>query len=376
MDNKPTPSTPSSAASTAPVAPAPTSSKRRVIAIAAVLALAALTVGGRMVWRGHYFVETDDAYLAGHLHPISARIPGVIAKVLVEDNQIVHAGDVLAELDPADQRVRIEQIEAQIAQVQQQIVQADAQTLQARASASGAAAQVLQSQATLLRTEQDAGRLSELYTKQMKAISKAELDAAVAARSAAAADLSARKDAATAAQAQIGASQAAREVLKAQIKVLQTQVKDAQQQLGYNHIVAPVDGRVGKRDMELGQRVQPGQQIAAIVQDQVWVQANFKETQLANLRPGQSVNVHIDALPDEHLVAKLESFAPASGNQFSLLPADNATGNFTKIVQRIPVKVIFAPADLQRLAGRMAPGMSAVVDIDLRQSSSSSSKQN
>jgi len=376
MDNKPTPSTLSSAAAAAPAAPAPTSSKRRVIAIAAMLALAALTVGGRMVWRGHYFVETDDAYLAGHLHPISARIPGVIAKVLVEDNQIVHAGDVLAELDPADQRVRIEQIEAQIAQVQQQIVQADAQTLQARASASGAAAQVLQSQATLLRTEQDAGRLSELYTKQMKAISKAELDAAVAARSAAAADLTARKDAAFAAQAQIGASQAAREVLKAQIKVLQTQVKDAQQQLGYNHIVAPADGRVGKRDMELGQRVQPGQQIAAIVQDQVWVQANFKETQLANLRPGQSVEVRIDALPDEHLVARLESFAPASGNQFSLLPADNATGNFTKIVQRIPVKLTFAPADLQRLAGRLAPGMSAVVDIDLRQASSSAVKKN
>jgi len=368
MDSKPTPATLASAVPAAAPAPA---SKRRVIVIAALLALAALGVGGRMVWRSHYFVETDDAYLSGHLHPISARIPGVIAKVLVEDNQIVHAGDVMAELDPADQHVRLEQIEAQIAQVQQQIAQADAQTLQARASASGAAAQVQQAQATLLRTEQDASRMSELYTKQMKAISKAELDAAVAARSSAAADLTARKDAATAAQAQIGASQAAREVLKAQIKVLQTQAKDAQLQLGYNRIVAPVDGRVGKRDMELGQRVQPGQQIAAIVQNEVWVQANFKETQLAHLRPGQTVDVRIDALPDEHLVGKLDSFSPASGNQFALLPADNATGNFTKIVQRIPVKVMFAPADLQRLAGRLAPGMSAVVDIDLRQSSSS-----
>ena len=366
QDQSPTPAP----SATAPAAPA---SKRRVLAIAAVLALAALGVGGRMVWRSHYFVETDDAYLAGHLHPISSRIPGVISKVLVEDNQFVHAGDVLAELDPADQRVRVEQIEAQIAQVQQQIAQADAQTAQARASASGAAAQVLQAQATLLRTEQDASRLSELYTKQMKAISKAELDAAVAARSSAAADLAARKDAATAAQAQIGASQAAREVLKAQVKVLQTQAKDAQLQLGYNRIVAPVNGRVGRRDMEVGQRVQPGQQIAAIVQDEVWVQANFKETQLAKLRPGQQVDVRIDALPDEHLVGRLDSFSPASGNQFALLPADNATGNFTKIVQRIPVKVIFAPADLQRLAGRLAPGMSTVVDIDLRQSSS---KQN
>lgn len=360
MDDKPT--TPSQA----PAASAP-GSKRRVLVIASLIAIAALGVGGRMVWRSHYFVETDDAYLAGHLHPISSRIPGTIAKVLVDDNQYVHAGDVIAELDPADQHVRVEQIEAQIAQAQEQIAQADAQTAQARASASGAQAQVAQAQATLLRTQQDATRLSELYTTQMKAISKAELDAAIAARSSAIADLAARKDAVTAAQAQIGASQAARDVLKAQIKVLQTQDKDAQLQLGYNRIVAPTDGRVGKRDMEVGQRIQPGQQIAAIVQDDVWVLANFKETQLAHLRPGQEVGVNIDSLPDEHLVGRLDSFSPASGNQFALLPADNATGNFTKIVQRIPVKVTFSDADIKRLSGRLAPGMSAVISVDLRQ---------
>jgi len=351
---------------TVPAAPAPTS-KRRIIVIASVLALAALGLGGRMVYRSHYFAETDDAYLTGHVHPISARIPGVISKVLVEDNQYVHAGDVLAELDPADQHVRVEQIDAQIAQAQQQLAQADAQIAQARASASGAQAQVLQSQATLTRTQQDATRLSELYTAQMKAISKAELDAAVAARTSAAADLQARKDAVGAAQAQVGAAQAARKVMEAQIKVLQAQAKDAHLQLGYNRILAPVDGRVGRRDMEVGQRVQPGQQMAAIVQDQVWVQANFKETQLAGLKPGQDVEVKVDALPGEHLVGKLDSFSPASGNQFALLPADNATGNFTKIVQRVPVKVTFSDADLKRLTGRLVPGMSAIVEIDLRQ---------
>jgi len=360
MDDKP--STPPQAAAAATPA-----SKRRVLVIAGLIALVALGVGGRMVWRSHYFVETDDAYLAGHLHPISSRIPGTIAKVLVNDNQIVHAGDVIAEFDPADQRVRLEQIEAQIVQVQQQVAQADAQTAQARAAASGAQAQVLQSQATLLRTQQDAARYSELYTTQMKAISKAELDAAIAARASATADLAARKDAVTAAQAQIGASQAARNVLMAQIKVLQTQAKDAQLQLGYNRIVAPVDGRVGKRDMEVGQRVQPGQQLAAIVQDDIWIQANFKETQLAKLRPGQDVEVSIDALPAETLVGRLDSFSPASGNQFALLPADNATGNFTKIVQRVPVKIVFTPADTKRLSGRLAPGMSAVISVDLRQ---------
>jgi len=363
MDNKPSPA----ALAAATAAPAPTSSRRRIVAIASLLAIAALGLGGRMVWHGHYFAETDDAYLTGHVHPISSRIPGVVSKVLVQDNQYVHAGDVLVELDPADQRVRLEQIEAQIAQAQQQLAQTDAQIAQARASASGAAAQVLQSQATLTRAQQDATRLSELHNAQMKAISKAELDAAVAARASAAADLQARKDAVGAAQAQVSAAQASRQVMQAQIKVLQVQAKDAQLQLDYNRIVAPVDGRVGKRDMELGQRVQPGQQIAALVQDEVWVQANFKETQLAGLRPGQAVNVKIDALPNEHLVGKLDSFSPASGNQFSLLPADNATGNFTKIVQRIPVKVTFSDADRKRLSGRLAPGMSAIVEIDLRQ---------
>lgn len=367
MDNN-TQAAPTKPQSTPPAGPP---SKVRVLVAASLLAVAALGAGGRMLWRSHYFAETEDAYIVGHVHPISARIPGVIAKVLVEDNQIVKAGDVLAELDPADQHVRVEQIDAQIAQAQQQVAQADAQIAQAHASASVASAQVLQSQATLLRTEQDATRLSQLYNTQMKAISKAELDAAIAARTSAAADVTARKDSVTAAQAQIVAAQAARDVLKAQVKVLQTQAKDAQLQLGYNRIVAPISGRLGKRDMEVGQRIQPGQQLAAIVQNDVWVQANFKETQLAGLRVGQAVELNVDALPGEHLVGRLDSFSPASGNQFALLPADNATGNFTKIVQRIPVKVTFAAEDLKRLDGRLTPGMSTVVDIDLRQANNS-----
>ncbi|RZL04407.1 MAG: HlyD family secretion protein [Rubrivivax sp.] len=343
-------------------------SKVRVYGVLGVLILAGLGFGGRMYWRSQNFVETENAYLAGHVHPISARISGVVTKVLVDDNQVVKAGQVIAELDPADQGVKLEQIQAQIASVEQQMLQADAQTAQARASASAAQAQVAQAQAQSLRAQQDAERYGQLYNTQMKAVAKSELDAANAARTGALADVAARKDAALAAQAQVGAAQSAREVLKAQIKVLQAQAKDARLQLGYNTIVAPVGGRLGKRNIEVGARVQPGQQLAAIVEDKVWVTANFKETQLAGLKPGQEVDVAIDALPGEHLKARLDSFSPASGNQFALLPADNATGNFTKIVQRVPVKLTFADADLQRLAGRLAPGMSAVAEVDLRQS--------
>jgi membrane fusion protein, multidrug efflux system len=355
------------AAPAAPSAPGKTPPNKRVLFVVGLIALAALVTGGRMWYRSHYFVETDNAYVTGHVHPVSARIAGVVTRVLVDDNQPVKAGDVIAELDPADQRVRIEQIEAQIASVQQQVAQSGAQLAQSRAQAQAAQAQVAQAQAQALRAKQDAERFGQLYTDQMKAVSKAEVDAANAARAGAIADVAARRENAQAAQAQIAAANAAQDVLKAQVRVLQAQLKDAQQQLGYNRIVAPVAGRIGKRSVEVGARVQPGQQLAAVVEDDVWVTANFKETQLAGLQPGQAVNLQVDALPGQHLVGRVHSFSPASGNQFALLPADNATGNFTKIVQRVPVKITLDPADIKRLSGRLAPGMSVTAEVPLTQ---------
>jgi membrane fusion protein (multidrug efflux system) len=359
------------AAQTAPVAPAapaaPAKSNRRVLVIAAIVALAALAAGGRMWYRSHYFVETENAYVAGHVHPVSARISGVVTKVLIDDNQIVKEGDVIAELDPFDQHVKVEQIQAQIASAEQQVLQSDAQIAQVQAQASGAAAQVAQSEAQLVRAKQDAERYGQLYNSQMKAVSKAELDAAVAGRASAAADLAARKDSATAAKAQINAARSARDVLKAQVSVLRVQLKDAEQQLAYNKILAPVGGRIGKRTIEVGQRVTAGQQLTAIVQENVWLTANFKETQLAGLKPGQEVKVTIDAIPGKDLIGKVDSFAPASGAQFALLPADNATGNFTKIVQRVPVKITFKPEDVKALSGRLVPGMSAIAEVAINQ---------
>jgi membrane fusion protein (multidrug efflux system) len=350
----------------APAVAAATPPNRRVLVIASLIALAAIGAGARMWYRSHYFVETDNAYVAGHVHPVSTRISGVVSKVLIEDNQWVKEGDVIAELDPFDQRVKVEQIQAQIATAEQQVLQAGAQIAQVNAQASAAAAQVAQSQAQLLRAQQDAERYGQLYNSQMKAVSKAELDAANAGRSSAVADLAARKDSVVAAKAQISAATSARDVLNAQVKVLRVQLKDAEQQLAYNRVLAPVSGRIGKRTLEVGQRVQPGQQLTAIVQDNVWLTANFKETQLAELKVGQPVNVSIDAFPGRELVGRVDSFAPASGAQFALLPADNATGNFTKIVQRVPVKITFKPEDIKALSGRLAPGMSAIAEVDLK----------
>ncbi|RSZ57677.1 HlyD family secretion protein [Massilia atriviolacea] len=359
------PSTP--AAVPAVAAPAATPPNWRVRGVLALIAVAAIGAGGRMWYRSSHFVETENAFVSGHVHPVSARISGVVTKVLVDDNQSVKAGDVIAELDPADQRVKVEQIQAQIASAQQQVLQADAQVEQVRAQAAAASAQVVQSEAQLTRAKQDAERFGQLYNAQMKAVSKAELDAANAGRAGAVADVSARRGTVVAAQAQITAASAARDVAKAQIKVLQTQLKDAQQQLAYNRILAPVEGRLGRRSVEVGARVQPGQQLAAIVQDDVWITANFKETQLADLQPGQAVHVVIDAMPKHPLVGRIDSFSPASGNQFALLPADNATGNFTKIVQRVPVKIVLRAEDVKALNGRLVPGMSALAEIELGQ---------
>jgi membrane fusion protein (multidrug efflux system) len=280
---------------------------------------------------------------------------------------MVKAGDVLALLDPADQAVRVEQIQAQIASMEQQVKQSDAQLLQVRAQAGAAGAQVRQAEAQLLRARQDAERFGQLYNDTMKAVSKSEVDASSAARAGAVADVAARRDNAAAAQAQIGAAEAGRDVLKAEIKVLQAQLKDARQQLAYNSIVAPVAGRIGRRSVEVGARVQPGQAMLAVVEDNVWVVANFKETQLGGLTPGQAVSLEVDALPDHHLVGRVDSFSPASGNQFALLPADNATGNFTKIVQRVPVKITLDPQDVKKYAGRLVPGMSVVAEVRLNQ---------
>ena len=360
-------SPPLAAVPDAAVPPAATPPNWRARAILALIVIGALGFGGKMYYHATHYVETDNAYVSGHVTPVSSRIAGVVTKVLVEDNQLVKAGDVIAELDPADQGVRVEQIEAQIGSAQQQVLQADANVAQVTAQAGAAAAQVAQSQAQLVRANQDAERFGQLYNDTMKAVSKAEVDAANAGRASATADLAARRGNVLAAQAQIVAAAAARDVAKAQIKVLQAQLKDAKQQLGYNKIIAQVDGRLGRRSVEVGARVQPGQQLAAIVQPNVWVTANFKETQLAGLVPGQSVKIVVDALPKQPLTGRLDSFSPASGSQFALLPADNATGNFTKIVQRVPVKITLRPEDIAALRGRLVPGMSAMAEIELDQ---------
>lgn len=337
------------------------------------IVVVAVLIGARMWWRGHYFEETDNAYLDGNVTIVSPRIAGTVGKVLVKDNQRIQAGELLVELDPADHQIKVDQILAQIAQVDAQIAQVNAQVEQAQAETASTEAQVARTTAQSTRAQTDAERYTSLYAADAKAVSRQEVDTALATRDSASSDLRAQNAQVLASRAKMASVQSSRLSWQAQKKVLEAQLQDARLQLGYNKLIAPVSGRVGKKNIEVGGRIQPGQQVLAIVQDGVWITANFKETQLAGLVPGQQAHVRIDAIPGQHFTGHVESFAPASGAHFSLLPPDNATGNFTKIVQRIPVKIMLDPASAKAFSERLAPGMSAVVEIDLRQAQPASS---
>ena len=351
----------------AAAANAPRSGPRwRLLAVGAVVVLAAAAFGARLWWLNTNFADTDNATVSGHVHPVAARVAGVVVEMNMQDNQKVSAGTPLLRLDGGDAQVQIERIKAQLLAADASIAGSVAQIAQARAQAAAALAQVAQSQATLARTEQDAARNQRLFGAELRAVSRQEVDASTAARDVASAELAARRAAASAAEQTITSAQAAREAAVAQKAALAAQMKDAQLQLGYTTLAAPSEGRIGKRTVELGQRVQPGQQLAAVVQGEVWVTANFKETQLARMKAGQRASVHLDAFPGREFTAHVESFAPASGATFALLAPDNATGNFTKIVQRVPVKLVFDAKDLAGIAERVVPGLSATVSVDLR----------
>jgi membrane fusion protein (multidrug efflux system) len=356
--NAPTPASP-------PAAPARSGPPRRLLVIGALVLLAALGFAARLWWLSEHVAETDNAFVAGHVHPVSSRLGGVVLQVQAEDNASVKGGQPLLVLDPADQQVQIERLKAQIAQVQAQIAGNGAQIAQARAQAAATQAQTAQAAALLARGERDLERAQKLYGGELRAVSRQELDAATATRDAATADVHARQAAVSAAQEQVKGAAAARDAAVAQQAVLQAQLKDAQQQLGYTTVPAPAAGRIGKRNVEVGQRVQPGQQLMAVVQEDVWITANFKETQLTRMKEGQGASVKIDAFPGQVFHARVQSFAPASGASFALLPPDNATGNFTRVVQRVPVKLVLDAADAAAFKGRLVPGLSATVAVDI-----------
>jgi membrane fusion protein (multidrug efflux system) len=292
---------------------------------------------------------TDDAYVTGHVHTIAARVTGTVAEVLVQDNQFVRAGQKLATLDTRDFDVRV-------ALERSRIRQTHAEQEKARAMIMQASAAIVAAAADAKRAELDFSRARELMRETPRGLSQQEYDATDSARKSAAARV-------LEARAQRALSEATLASASAMEAQGQSNLRDAALQLNYTDIVAPVDGFVGKKAVETGQRILAGQALLAIVERDVWVVANFRETQLTHMHVGDSVKLHLDALPDKTFRGHIDSFAPATGAQFALLPPDNATGNFTKVLQRVPVKILF---DGQVTANPLiVPGMSVTATLSM-----------
>lgn len=483
--------------------------------IFAALGIGAIATAGNFGYNYWQFAstheETDNATVAGHIINVSSRINGTVANVLVDDNQQVQAGQVLAKLDPRDFDVKVQssqaaleaarrqaaaaqanialasqtteaktataqgdvsaaqaaistaqaaveeaetgvpaaeatlkqaeagipQAQATLAAAQAAVPQAEAGVQEAQAGIAAAQAQLAQTQANLEKAQTDYNRYQALY--QQGAIAGQQLDTAKAAFNVAQAQRDAAQQGilqaqARVAQAQQGVAAAQAQVAQARQNVVrataqvaearegvtsarakivqakegvasaraklaasrgglqqataggqQTQVnrsqyeaaqaaiaqseaalKDAQLQLSYTDITAPVAGRIGRKSVEIGQRLQTGTPLMAIVSNQNWIIANFKETQVERMKLGQEVEIKLDAFPHHTFKGKVDSFSPASGSEFALLPPDNATGNFTKVVQRIPVKIVFDPESIQGYESRISPGMSSVISVDVK----------
>lgn len=358
-----------SAESAAKVAPASEarSGKRAMIlrGVAAAVLLSAAVYGYHYWTVGRFIVSTDDAYVGAYMSMVSPKIAANVVDVPVIDNETVKAGDVLVRLDDGDYKLALEQAQTKLATQKAAITTFDAQIRSAEAAINQARAQLDANRANLTRAEADFERTSTLAQRDFS--SKSALDAARAARDSAKAQLQSQEAAITSAEANVSVLTAQKTQAEQLAKELDVAVAKAERDLSFTVIRAPFDGVVGNRNVQVGDYVTPGKRLAAVVPlDKIYVDANLKETQLANVKPGDEASVRVDALDGATLKGTVESVAPASGSQFSLLPPENATGNFTKIVQRVPVRIAI---DTGEAKGKLRPGLSVVVDIDTRANS-------
>jgi membrane fusion protein (multidrug efflux system) len=333
----------------APIPRTPRRNPFRMIMVVVLLA-AGLAWGVRYASHMLTHAETDDAYITGYVHQVTPHVGGTVSEVLVDENQKIKTGDVLFKLDPRDNEAKVRQAEAQLAQSNALIEFTNAEIANTQAK-------IDQAQAQFTKARLDFDRERDLV--RTKVASQQEFDNAKAAFDTNNASLLASK-------ASLAAMDAGLLVAEAQRQNSQTALDNAKLQLSYDTITAPTSGLTSKRTAELGAYVQPGQSLIAIVEPDVWIEANFKETQLARMRSGQRAEITIDAIPGHEFTGTVESISPASGAQFAMLPADNATGNFTKVVQRVPVKIHLDPEGIRGFEERLRPGLSSVVSVDVK----------
>jgi membrane fusion protein (multidrug efflux system) len=351
-----------------PQAPAAPPARRRrlrlLAALAAALLLGAGAYYGQYWWtQGRYLVSTDDAYVGAKNATLSPKVSGYISEVAVEDNAEVAAGDVVARIDDGDYRLAVQNAADQIGIQQATIDRLGRQTTAQIAAVDQAKAQLASAKAGATRAQLELKRQQDLAARQIN--SRQALEQAEANAEQAVASVQAAEAAITAASANVDVLKAQQEEARRTLQQYQTALAKAQRDLSFTVIKAPFDGVIGNRAVQVGDYVQPTQRLASLVpMDAVYIDANFKETQLAGLKPGQPVSIRVDALPDRTLEGRVASLAPASGSVFSLLPPDNATGNFTKIVQRLPVRIL-VPADVAEQSV-LRPGMSVIVSVNTK----------
>ena len=335
-----------------------------LLAGAGLIAVAGAAEFGTNYWTiGRFQESTDDAYIKADTTVVAPKISGYLREVLVADNQPVKAGQPLARIDDRDYAVAVGQAKADVAAAQADIENVAASLDEQQAVIAQAHSTVGVDKANLTFTQQDNDRYATLartgagsVQNEQQAVSRLQIALSTVQRDSAAVVAAERRS------AMLRAQLAKAEAVLAHDRAVEEQ---AELNLSYTMIVAPVDGVVGNRSLRIGQYVQAGTQLMAVVPTSgVYVVANFKETQLTGVRPGQKVSVSVDMFPGTKVTGHVDSIAPASGQEFALLPPDNATGNFTKIVQRIPVKITLDAGD--PLAGMLRPGMSVTPVVDTK----------
>ena len=353
-------------ATAAPSAPAPAPRrfvKRAVLALGLLAGGAAAAYYGHDYWTtGRFLVSTDDAYVKADSTIVAPKVSGYLAEVLVADNQSVKAGQVLARIDDRDFRAALDQARADVAAAQASIHNLGAQIDLQGSEIAQAKAQIASTQASLTFAQQDAARYHDLMNTGAGTVQRAEQTEAL--RAEAAAQLARDQAALSSAERRIVVLKTAREQAEAQADRARAAAHQAELNLSYTAIAAAVDGMVGARSLRIGQYVTAGTQLMAVVPlHAVYIVANFKETQITNVRENQPVDVEVDTFPGVKFRGRVDSLSPASGLEFALLPPDNATGNFTKIVQRIPVKIAF---DDPAIGSLLRAGMSVEPTIDTK----------
>lgn len=368
---RPQPTTPPPAARqpAAETPPKTTRKKMIVLTIVAVVIVAALLWGVKTFIYSQGHESTDNAQVDGHIVPVLAKVGGYVTAVMVQDNDSVQSGKTLVRIDDAEYKVKVAQAEADLAAARSTAGgrQFTGQSQAAVATATGnrfaADAQIQAALANQRKANADLARMRDLVAKQI--VSAQQLDAAQAASAAAAADVEALQRQAAAAGGAVQNAQAGVRLAQARLQAEQAALDDAKLQLSYTDVQAPETGTISKKEVEIGQLVQPGQTMMSIVADTgTWVTANFKETQLNKMVVGQPVTIEVDAYPECEAEGTVQSLSGATGARFALLPPDNATGNFTKVVQRLPVRIAVTKGC--GATRPLRPGMSVVAHVQTK----------